>query len=562
MNRITGYITFFAIAAAASSAQAHFVWLVPKSSSGGNTVVNVYFGEDASDDSTDYLSRVQGIRLHRVTGTDAPSELQVTSTDEGISATADLKGHSVVVTSHDLGVMDRGDSVFRLKYYGKAGPAITDAAWRKAKSADDIRLDLVPFLRDGKVRVKVFFDEKPVEGAQVKAARPGMDDFEGETNAKGVVAFTVAESGVHSIRARHIEAADGEFNGKAYPETRHYSTLAVDVPTAGSSAATTRLQNVPQPVTSFGAAVVDNALYMYGGHTGGAHSYSKQEQSNQLTRLDLKTGNWKTIVNGPHLQGLALVAHGGKLYRIGGFTAMNAEGEEHDLQSQKSVACFDPATKTWNELPPLPEPRSSHDAAVVGDSLFVVGGWAMTGGGDSKWHDTALKLDLTEQPLQWQTISSPPFKRRALATAAHDSRLFVVGGMQDEGGPTTAVSIYDPAKDQWSEGPSLFVKDEPKSDAAEGDEKPRRSMSSGSMAGFGASAFATGGALYVTTVQGNLQRLSRDGARWEVISADITPRFFHRLLPMNARQLVVVGGSNMSIGKFEKVEVLDVDQGT
>jgi N-acetylneuraminic acid mutarotase len=338
--------------------------------------------------------------------------------------------------------------------------------------------------------------------------------------------------------------------------------VAVMVSTSDLSALAARLEPLPQPVTSFGAAVLNDSLYMYGGHTGSAHSYSQKEQSNELTRLNLKTGQWETVIDGPHLQGLALVAHGGKLYRIGGFTAMNAEGEDHNLQSQNLAVCFDPATDRWSELPALPERRSSHDAAVVGDSIYVVGGWALSGEGDSHWHDTAWKLDLSKKPLRWQPIASPPFKRRALATAAHDGKLYAVGGMQDKGGPTTAVAVYDPATNEWSEGPSLFVKSEPKAEPKKGAKNPGRRMSSGSMAGFGASAFATGGSLYVTTVQGNLQRLSKDGAKWEVVSPDVSPRFFHRLLSMSDKQLIVVGGSNMSSGKFEEVEVLNVDGGT
>ena len=254
-----------------------------------------------------------------------------------------------------------------------------------------------------------------------------------------------------------------------------------------------------------------------------------------------------------------MVAHGGKLYRIGGFTAKNKDGEDHDLWSQADVACFDPASKQWTDLSPLPEPRSSFDAAVLGDSIYVVGGWAMNGEGDSIWHDTAWKMDLTADELKWESIAAPPFQRRAIAAAAHGGKLHIIGGMQSEGGPTTKTAVYDPAKDSWSDGPALVVKEDPK--PIDG-KKPQRSMSSGGMTGFGASAFATGGSLYVTTVQGTLQKLTNDGSKWEVISEDVTPRFFHRLLPMNARQLVVVGGSNMSIGKFEEVEVIDVASGT
>lgn len=314
------------------------------------------------------------------------------------------------------------------------------------------------------------------------------------------------------------------------------------------------LPDLPNPVTSFGAAVVNNSVYMYGGHTGSAHSYSKEEQSNQLTRLNLRTGQWSTLIKGPHLQGLALVAHGGAVYRIGGFTAENAEGEDQKLVSQSSVARFRPGTKNWETFPSLPQARSSHDAAVVGDTIYVVGGWAMKDG-KKTWHSSALKLDLNSKDLKWQAIAKPPFLRRALATAAHAGKLYAIGGMNQKGGPTTAVAVYDPASDSWSDGPSLFVKKDP----APQDGEPRRSMSSGAMAGFGASAFATGGSLYVSTVQGILMRLSGDGSKWEVVSSEISPRFFHRLLPVNQHTLVVVGGSNMSIGKFEEVEVISLN---
>ena len=82
------------------------------------------------------------------------------------------------------------------------------------------------------------------------------------------------------------------------------------------------------------------------------------------------------------------------------------------------------------------------------------------------------------------------------------------------------------------------------------------------MTGFGASAFATGGALYVTTVQGDLQRLAKNEKSWEVVTENLSPRFFHRLLPLDENHLIEVGGSNMSIGKFDEVEVIDVRKGT
>ena len=549
MKRIIGFLTGFVLCL--STAQAHFIWLAPGKVANGTSTIHVRFGEGADDGSPEFVARLKGMKIHHVVGDAEPKSLELVSAEEQLTAQASLKG-GVVIASHDMGVFDRGDSVFRLKYYAKAGPAVAGGAWRRAKTADDLVLDIVPSLADGQVELKVRFQGKPVAGAQVVVFGPGLDDFEAETSKKGVAHFKPEERGIYSVRVRHIEASAGELQGKKYPETRHYCTIALKIPMSGSPVAKV-LQGLPQPVTSFGAAVVRGSVYMYGGHTGSAHSYSKEEQSNQLTRLNLRTGKWSNLTEGPHLQGLALVAHRGTLYRIGGFTAKNAEGEKHKLVSQSSVARFRPAKNEWEELPPLPEARSSHDAAVVGDSIYVVGGWSMQDG-EKTWHETAWKLDVAADDLKWESIAKPPFQRRALAAAAHAGRLYVLGGMQQKGGPTTAVAIYDPQNDVWSEGPSLFVKEE----AAADGEPPRHSMSSGAMAGFGASAFATGGSLYVTTVQGMLLRLSEDGKQWEPVSSGITPRFFHRLLPVDRHRLVAVGGSNMSIGKFEKVEVIDV----
>ena len=296
---------------------------------------------------------------------------------------------------------------------------------------------------------------------------------------------------------------------------------------------------VPETVTSFGAAIAGDAVYMYGGHMGRAHQYYMEAQGKTLWRLDLKDPKgWEAVAKGPGLQGLAMVAHAGKLYRLGGFTAKNKDGEDRDLWSQASVACFDPATKSWSEVAPMPEPRSSFDAAVLGDKIYVVGGWNMTGDGETQWHKTAHVLDLSKKEPQWEALPEPPFRRRALSIAAHDDKIYVLGGMQDQGGPSTRVDIYDPKSKGWSKGPSLN---------GEG------------MEGFGSSAFAVGGRLYVTTYSGMLQRLSNDGKSWELVKQLDRDRFFHRLLPLSSNELLSLGGASMSSGKFEEVDIIRID---
>jgi N-acetylneuraminic acid mutarotase len=290
-------------------------------------------------------------------------------------------------------------------------------------------------------------------------------------------------------------------------------------------------------ITSFGAVINDG--WLYGGHKGSAHSYSIEEQSNEFRRVSVEQPEkWEDLPQGLRVQGMGMVAAKGKLYRLGGFSAQNHEGEDSKLVSTAQVDIFDPATSQWTPGTALPEARSSFDAVVVGDQVYVVGGWALRGEEDSQWHDTAYVADLSAETLAWKPIPNPGFQRRALALGELGGKVYAIGGMQSEGGVTTKTAVLDPATSQWSEGPTL-----------PGD----------NMEGFGSSAFQTGGKLYVSTIKGNLLRLSADGGSWEQIATLKQPRFFHRMLPLSAHELVLVGGADMKTGKVLELETVHVD---
>lgn len=314
--------------------------------------------------------------------------------------------------------------------------------------------------------------------------------------------------------------------------------LAVADEPAAKPEVTVRYPALPEAITSFGAAVSDGWVYVYGGNTGKTHQYSSELQSDHFRRLNLQQpGDWEDLPGEAKLQGLAMVAHAGKLYRIGGFTAKNATAEKKDLWSVNDVARFDPARKVWEKLPSLPSPRSSHDAVVLGDKIYVAGGWAMHGkDGKSEWQKTALELDLSQPTLEWKELPEPPFRRRALSLATLNGKVYAIGGMLEEGGTTTEVDCYDPASKTWSNGPDLPGK---------------------SMEGFGNSSFEVGGHLFVSTVEGNLQRL--DGDQWTLVSKLQRPRFFHRMLPLSANELVFLGGAARSGERATEIETVKVE---
>jgi len=110
--------------------------------------------------------------------------------------------------------------------------------------------------------------------------------------------------------------------------------------------------------------------------------------------------------------------------------------------------------------------------------------------------------------------------------------------MQQKGGPTRKVAIYDITSREWQEGPEL-----------PGDE---------AMEGFGSSCFNVGGKLVVSTYGGNIYTLD-DANNWTLIHKSDEGRFFHRLLPISDNEFALFGGANMESGKFYHVEVVQLE---
>ncbi|MEQ8790685.1 MAG: kelch repeat-containing protein [Pirellulaceae bacterium] len=297
--------------------------------------------------------------------------------------------------------------------------------------------------------------------------------------------------------------------------------------------------DLPRAITSFGAAALGDAVFVYGGHHGKAHHYYDEGQSGELLRLNVRdAAGWDVVSVGPRLQGLAMVAHQERLYRLGGFEARNTVDQEQNLWSIDHFACFDPAAGVWRDLPPMPEPRSSFDAAVLEGVLYVVGGWKLCGDREASWCETACACDLNSAAPVWREIPPPPFQRRALSVAALDGRIYVLGGMQPDGAVSRATAVFDPASRQWSGGPDL-----------PGEE----------MEAFGTACCSLEGRLYVSTSSGRVLRLAPSGDAWEEVATLGDGRFFHRMTPIRDARLLLIGGASMQRGKYKSVESVRIE---
>lgn len=305
------------------------------------------------------------------------------------------------------------------------------------------------------------------------------------------------------------------------------------------SAAGLSLAPFPRPVNSFGAAALDGFLYVYGGHQGERHAYSTASVSAALRRLPLEPGaTWETLASTLPAQGTALVAHGRSLYRPGGMNPRNAPDAPGDLHSQSEVMRYDVDRGAWTEFVPLPEPRSSHDAVVLGDALYVGGGWALNGSAmGGTWRDTLMVIDLRSASPKWEGVEQP-FRRRAHAMAALGEEVYFLGGIDDDGEPQRAVDIFHTRTGGWTKGPDLPA---------------------GPMNGFGGAALGLGERIYFSGRGGEVFALESGSRAWEEVGRLRHPRFFHRLVPRGTTELVVVGGEG-DVGKLAELEVLGLRQ--
>ena len=445
-----------------------------------------------------------------------------------------------------------------LTYHAKHLHGKSPDDWSRLAPSPGLALEVLPAIEDGKLVATVLWKGKPLPGAEITLVHGAntiakrTTDEQGRTSLSSVTIPGRTEGAVGGkvgLLVQHkIPAESGEWKGKKYMSSTHYATLTVDLAGEGATAGRvtaaptetvtaeprsatsvpSKIPALPVPISSFGAAIHKGWLYVYGGHTGEAHAHSRDHLSPHFLRFNLDGGTvWESLPMRKPLQGLALVADGDYLYCIGGMQARNAEHEEADLHSVADVARFEPVSKTWTDLSPLPEPRSSHDAFVMQGQVHVVGGWKLAGSGEGEWHRTAWISDpsATVGELIWRPIASPPFASRALSVAESQGRLIAIGGMHDDGKISQHVYEWDPQQNQWS---------------------TRTDFPGTGMHGFGTSATTMAGHLFACGVEGTVYRLDAD--HWLPCGQAQTARFFHRLVTPDSTHLLLVGGASMTTG--------------
>jgi len=504
------------VALFAGQTLAHFLYLVPAREPGK---IQMILSENLNPETQIAVGNVNSLKLTaRAYGQD---RAMITIKSKHCVAAQVPDGTSLIYGTVVYGLMSRGERSSLLVYH----PKLLLGSGSEPVVGDSTDLEVVAHQQGNRTRFQLLYEGNPVAGAEGSIHLPDGKKEKLKTDQDG---FTEAFAGKgrYGLWMRHILDKSGELSGKNYADEKHYATLVGEL-----SSSDPELAPLPAAVSSMGAAVAEGQLYVYGGHYGIGTRHTTQTVTGDFRRLELTEGKvWESLPGGPPVEGVSLVAYKGTIIRIGGMKPRNDPGQPEDHLSLASCARFDPKANRWDELPPLPAGRSSHDAVVVGDKIVVVGGWQLKGGDNEPiWHDTTLILDMAQTPLQWRAVSQP-FKRRALTAAAVAQQVFVMCGLDECGGLHNRVDILDLETLKWSEGPEV----------------------PGDQVGYGSAAAAWNGRLVFNSFDGPIYSFEQATNGWQKIGRCGRPRMVHRLVP-HTNGVLLVGGSTPS-GNIPELE--------
>lgn len=190
----------------------------------------------------------------------------------------------------------------------------------------------------------------------------------------------------------------------------------------------TTVAPMPTQRSEIASTVLDGRLYVVGGFA------VEDGVTTAVEVYDPTSDSWETRAPLPiPLHHPSIAAHDGKIYTAGGYTDMNFTPTDQAFS-------YDPALDNWTPIAPIPQPVGAHMLVSLGDRVYFIGG---APGGFTLWAYDRMNDE-------WITdLSQMPTQREHLGAAAHDGKLYVVGGRWTNN--LASVDVYDPEADEWSQ---------------------------------------------------------------------------------------------------------------
>jgi uncharacterized repeat protein (TIGR01451 family) len=231
------------------------------------------------------------------------------------------------------------------------------------------------------------------------------------------------------------------------------SAVCLHVPPAApsSSASSTAWQFEPSMFTSrhsFGfvwlPATYD--VYAMGGMLGWEEAVTATE------RYDACSKTWTTMAPLPEPRGYVQAAElNGKLYVVGGVDRVISD----TYQVHNETWVYDPIGNAWSQAANYPQALGGVALAVVNSRLYAFGGFDVRGPSSG---DVANTYVYNPDNNTWLARTPIISGTRSLAGAARlNDKVYVVGGTSSTGAmASTAVNVFDPAMNSWSNAAPLL----------------------------------------------------------------------------------------------------------
>ncbi len=123
-----------------------------------------------------------------------------------------------------------------------------------------------------------------------------------------------------------------------------------------------------------------------------------------------------------------------------------------DKVRTSSVEVLDVASRSWYIAQSLPNPQSSQKSSLIGNTLYLMGGWDHTGTTKTVHHVDlneliAKALSNLDTPTLWQILQEVPLVYSAPLSIGRS--LLAVGGQDDRHNTSSSIHLYQPNTRRW-----------------------------------------------------------------------------------------------------------------
>jgi Kelch motif len=195
----------------------------------------------------------------------------------------------------------------------------------------------------------------------------------------------------------------------------------------------TELAPLPEPLNHMGVVAYRGDVYALGGYGRRVDAHTGK----RFYRYDPGTDRWSRLPDMPEPRAAMAVG-------VVGHTLLVAGGARDRVPLADAFA-YGFRDRHWSRLPDMGSRREHVGDAVVGGKLYVLGGRAP----HSLAVDTAERYDPASR--SWEGLPPMPISVGGLAAVAAGNRVIAIGGGDDRRGTVSgAVQEFDPATGKWS----------------------------------------------------------------------------------------------------------------